>query len=51
MINVSFHPSRPGIRQGAVQLLDNSGSPLATAYLQGLGAGPQVVFPRIITPH
>jgi hypothetical protein len=41
-VNVNFAPKFPGTRYGAADLLDSSGSVLATGYLQGAGLGPQV---------
>ena len=41
---VSFSPKYPGLRQDAVVVKDNTGSLLATAYLYGVGLGPQVAF-------
>lgn len=43
-VNVDFTPTAAGIRNGAVELEDNSGNPIATAYLQGVGLGPQINF-------
>jgi sugar lactone lactonase YvrE len=43
-INVAFTPKFAGARYGALVLEDTSGHALATAYLQGVGIGPQVNF-------
>jgi sugar lactone lactonase YvrE len=43
-VNVAFTPVRPTTRHGAAVLYDGSGNPIATAYLQGTGAGPQAGF-------
>ena len=43
-VNVTFKPTAPGPRYGAVELLDVSGNLLATGYVQGTGVGPQVNF-------
>jgi hypothetical protein len=43
-VNVTFKPTLAGLRNGAVVLLDSSGNPLATAYVHGIGTGPQVSF-------
>jgi len=43
-VNVTFTPTVPGTRYGAVELLNAGGSAIATAYLQGTGVGPQVNF-------
>ncbi len=40
----NFSPTRPGIRAGAVVLLDNANNVVVTNYLQGIGMGPQVNF-------
>lgn len=39
-VPVTFTAKFPGIRTGAVVLLDGSRSPMATAYLSGVGVGP-----------
>jgi len=44
-VNVNFTPIVPGQRVGAVQLLSNSGTVIATAKLYGTGTGPMVTFP------
>jgi hypothetical protein len=43
-VNVTFAPLAPGLRMGAVELLDGSGNVLATNYLSGIGTGPQGLF-------
>jgi kumamolisin len=43
-VNVTFTPMVAGTRYGAVVLNDNNGNVLATGYLQGTGAGPQLTF-------
>ena len=43
-VNVTFTPAAPGLRTGAVELLDNSGNLLAEALLNGIGTGPQLTF-------
>ena len=54
-VNVIFTPGYPGTRYGAVLLEDESGNILATAYLYGMGTGPQANFspgteiPAVIT--
>ena len=49
-VNVTFAPLAPGLRMGAVQLLDNSGNLLASTLVQGTGQGPQIAFePASIT--
>jgi hypothetical protein len=42
-VNVKFAPLAPGLRSGAVELV-NSGNLVMTAFISGIGAGPQVVF-------
>ena len=44
-IDIIFDPKFPGVRYGAAELLNSSGSPIATAYVQGTGTGPMVNFP------
>ena len=43
-VNVTFKPRAPGLRFGAVQLLDSHGKPLAIANLSGIGTEPQPNF-------
>jgi Bacterial Ig-like domain (group 3)/NHL repeat len=43
-VNVQFAPLAPGLRMGAVQLMDNSGNLLATTFLSGQGQGPAIAF-------
>ena len=43
-VSVTFSPRAPGLREGAVQLLDNSGNLLATTLLHGIGVGPAIAF-------
>ena len=40
LVSVTFHPAAPGLRRGAVQLFDNAGKLLATAFVEGVGTGP-----------
>jgi large repetitive protein len=44
-VDVVFTPRSPGGRNGAAELTDSLGNVLATAYVQGTGAGPQLNFP------
>ncbi len=44
-VNVTFAPTAPGQRNGAVQILDGAGHVLATTYVYGTGQGPQLTFP------
>ena len=41
---VTFSPKAPGIRKGAVEIVNSSGAVLATEYISGTGTGPQVAF-------
>jgi sugar lactone lactonase YvrE len=43
-VDVTFSPMAPGLRMGAVILEDTSGNVLATAYIHGIGQGPQITF-------
>jgi streptogramin lyase len=43
-VNVTFAPTKPGTRYGAVELLNADGGTIATAYVYGTGVGPQVNF-------
>jgi sugar lactone lactonase YvrE len=42
--SVTFTPAAPGLRYGAVVLLDSGNNVLGTAYLAGTGSGPLGVF-------
>ena len=43
-VTVNLTPATAGARSGAVVLVDTSGNALATAYLYGIGAGPQIAY-------
>ncbi|HEY9127383.1 MAG TPA: NHL repeat-containing protein, partial [Acidobacteriaceae bacterium] len=43
-VQVQFHPTGSGMRQGAVVLYDPNGNPLVTAYLFGTGIGARTAF-------
>jgi sugar lactone lactonase YvrE len=43
-VNVTFAPLAPGLRMGAVQLLDGGGNLLATTFISGVGQGPVSAF-------
>jgi hypothetical protein len=43
-VNVTFSPTHPGPRLGAVKILDGSGNLLATQYVTAIGVSPQVIF-------
>jgi sugar lactone lactonase YvrE len=42
--NVNFVPLAPGLRMGAVELLDGAGNIIATQYVSGIGQAPQIVY-------
>jgi sugar lactone lactonase YvrE len=41
---VTFSPRFPGLRMGAVQLMDSTGNVLVTTPIQGTGQGPAIAF-------
>jgi sugar lactone lactonase YvrE len=43
-VNVTFAPRAPGPRMGAVEIVDASGTVLATTMIHGQGVGPAVAF-------
>ena len=43
-VDVTFLPTAPGLRRGAVVLLDQSSNPLVTVPIFGTGTGPMAVF-------
>jgi hypothetical protein len=43
-VDATFTPKFAGLRNGAVLLKDGSGNTIATAYVHGIGSGPQVSF-------
>jgi large repetitive protein len=43
-VTVSFTPSAPGLRMGAIQLTDQNSGNVFTSLLQGVGVGPTVSF-------
>lgn len=43
-VNVTFTPKLAGVRYGAVTLYTATGVPFATAYIHGIGIGPQLAF-------
>jgi sugar lactone lactonase YvrE len=43
-VEYTFTPTHPGSRYGGVTLSTISGTLLATAYIDGTGAGPQIIF-------
>jgi hypothetical protein len=43
-VNVQFAPKYPGWRAGAVHITNESGTVLATTFINGFGVGPQVGF-------
>ncbi len=44
LYSVQFAPTAPGERLGAIVFLDNTGTPQATIYLNGIGLAPQAGF-------
>jgi len=48
-VYVNFTPTAPGVRYGAVNLLNVDGTILATGYIQGTGVGPQATFATTTT--
>jgi sugar lactone lactonase YvrE len=44
VVDVTFAPTAPGERNGAVQIVDPSGNVLSTTYLFGIGLGPALAF-------
>ena len=50
VVNVAFTPKYPGQRMGAVNLLNTSGTVIATAFISGTGTGPLATFsPGVLT--
>jgi hypothetical protein len=43
-VNVTFAPTQPGARNGAVEVVDSSGNVLASTYIYGTGIGPRISF-------
>jgi sugar lactone lactonase YvrE len=43
-VSATFKPTRPGLRYGAVELLDTSGNLMASGNVQGTGLGSQLAF-------
>ena len=51
-VDVLFNPKAPGVRSGAVALVDASNNTLAVGYISGTGVGPVVSFqPAILQTH
>ncbi len=49
-VSLTFNPSAPGVRAGAVQLDDNQGNTLVSTLVSGLGNGPAAAFsPSAVT--
>ena len=46
-VDVTFTPSNPGLRMGAVVFFDPSGTMISTTYLQGVGIGTLPVLPAV----
>ncbi len=53
-VQYTFNPATPGIMSGAITVTNTSGIPVATAFLSGLGTGPETSFttaaPAVTTP-
>ena len=43
-VNVTFAPTAPGARNGAIEIVDGSGNVLATTYIYGIAAAPLASF-------
>ena len=43
-VKVTFAPRFPGLRAGALQIVDAGGKVLATTFLRGVGLGPQIAI-------
>ncbi|HKF46367.1 MAG TPA: Ig-like domain repeat protein [Terracidiphilus sp.] len=43
-VDITFTPKYPGMRKGAVDLVDTSAAVVATVLVYGIGTGPQAVF-------
>jgi predicted outer membrane repeat protein len=43
-VDVYFQPTVPGVRMGAVELLDTNSNILATGYMSGVGVAPEPIF-------
>jgi sugar lactone lactonase YvrE len=43
-VTVTFAPRSPGLRMGAVEIMDPTGNVLVTTPVQGLGEGPAIAF-------
>ena len=44
VVAFNFTPTSPGSRHGAIVMYDGSGATIATAYVSGVGIGPEVIF-------
>jgi sugar lactone lactonase YvrE len=49
-VNATFTPLSAGLRMGAIVLADETGKALATAYISGVGTGPQAGFQGLNQP-
>ncbi len=45
-VQYTFKPRYSGTRLGAVQVVSNTGVVMGTAYISGIGTGPQAIFPQ-----
>ncbi|MGB8262165.1 MAG: chitobiase/beta-hexosaminidase C-terminal domain-containing protein, partial [Terracidiphilus sp.] len=48
--SITFAPTAPGLRSGAVSMQDASGNPLGVAYFYGVGVGPEIACDSPQTP-
>jgi sugar lactone lactonase YvrE len=48
-VEYTFKPKYSGVRYGAVQLKSSAGVVLGTAFISGIGTGPQPIFPSTTT--
>jgi sugar lactone lactonase YvrE len=48
-VEYTFKPKYSGVRYGAVQLKSSAGVVLGTAFLSGIGTGPEPIFPSTTT--
>jgi hypothetical protein len=49
-VDVTFAPLAPGLRKGAVQIVDGGGNILANTYIYGSGVAPVIAFPEYQVP-
>jgi hypothetical protein len=44
VVQAKFEPRSPGLRLGAVEIIDGSGNVVTTTFIHGVGIGPQMTF-------